>query len=455
LHLFVCNKLGGLSCSGHWIWGGGWLAQLGFHDFAGSTAVHMVGGLSAFIGAAILGPRIGKYDKNGKPRAIPGHNMTFAALGVFLLWFCWFGFNGASSYGVGTVDASGQYVSWGKWLSQIFVTTNLAPCVAADVCLIVTWIRYKKPDVSMCLNGCLAGLVAITAGCDAVTPVGAALIGAISGLIVIFGVEFLDKVIKVDDPVGAVAVHGMNGAFGTIAVGLFATKNGIWGAIAGNTTWGAAFKFLGVQFLGVISVAAWTALCMVVLFTVLKKTIGLRVSAQVELEGLDIHEHGLVSAYSGFAMEPDTILMEETIIPEIKETESPVYKEPSSAPVTVRERKMTQVTMLIRYEKLDALKQAMNSIGVAGMTITEVVGCGMQKIKEERALYRGDPVDVKLKPRLKVEIVISAIPVKTVIDKAKEVLYTGKFGDGKIFVTDVEDVIKVRTGENGYDALQD
>lgn len=304
--------------SGHWIWGGGWLADLGFHDFAGSAAVHLVGGISALIGAAMLGPRIGKYGKDGKPRAIPGHNLTFAALGVFILWFCWFGFNGSSTYGaVGLTDT----------MALVFVTTNMAPAVAATTCLIITWIRYKKPDVSMCLNGALAGLVAITAGCDVVSPLGAFFIGIIAGFVVVFGVEFLDKVVKIDDPVGAIAVHGFCGATGTILTGIFNTTDGIWGAFAGNTGWGAAFSYLGIQILGVVVVIAWVGATMLLTFYLLKKFMGLRVSAKEEIGGLDLYEHNLVSAYAGFDFADhtaDEYIAETPYLPTLQARQNPL-----------------------------------------------------------------------------------------------------------------------------------
>ncbi|MGN1099821.1 MAG: ammonium transporter [Christensenellales bacterium] len=422
--------------SGHWIWGGGWLAQLGFHDFAGSTAVHMVGGISAFLGALFLGPRIGKYDKDGNAKAIPGHNLTFAALGVFILWFCWFGFNGASTYGI-----DGQ----GTVASLVYVTTNIAPAAAATTCLAITWIKYKKPDVSMCLNGALAGLVAITAGTDMVSPVAAILIGVIAGFVVIYGCEFIEKKLKVDDPVGAVAVHGLCGAVGTILVGVFSFSNGLWGAAAGTISWAEAFSFLGIQVLGVLSVALWVTVTMGLVFYVIKKTIGLRVSAEEEIGGLDYYEHGLESAYAGFEMEHsalDSIKTEEFVAPASFKT---VTETASTSP------KLTKVTIIAQKSKFEILKAALNKIGVTGMTVTEVMGCGTQKGQ----LYRGSPVDIALIPKVKVDVVVSAVPVQVVVDTAKLVLNSGHIGDGKIFVYDVENVIKIRTGEEGYDALQD
>ena len=432
--------------SGHWIWGGGWLSQLGFHDFAGSTAVHMVGGVCAMIGAAILGPRIGKYDKNGKPRAILGHNITFAALGVFILWFCWFGFNGASTVGMDT-DALMETAG------RVFFNTNLAAAVACCTTLAVTWIRYKKPDVSMTYNAALAGLVGITAGCDAVSPVGAAVTGIICGVVIVFSVEFFDKVAKIDDPVGAVSVHCVCGALGTILTGLFAT---------GVTTekglfYGGGFRLLGVQALGVVSVAAYVAVIITIVFLAIKHTVGLRADREDELAGLDVSEHGLLTAYAGFSMMPDTIsddtddskpieVSGDTPVAEAVEVKRmPVFDE--TAP------KFTKVEIICRESRLEPLKTAMMDIGITGMTVSHVLGCGIQKGKPE--YYRGVQVEASLLPKVQVDIVVSKVPVRSVIETAKKVLYTGHIGDGKIFVYDVENVVKVRTGEEGYDALQD
>ena len=432
--------------SGHWIWGGGWLAQLGFHDFAGSTAVHMVGGVAAFIGAAILGPRIGKYGKDGKARAIPGHSLTLGALGVFILWFCWFGFNGCSTVALtGGADETA---------ARVFVTTNLAAAVATVTVMCITWVRYKKPDVSMTLNGSLAGLVAITAGCDVVTPMGAALIGIIAGFVVVFGIEFIDQVVKVDDPVGAVGVHGLCGATGTILTGLFAyytgnevTKEGLF--------YGSGAHMLLIQILGVVSVIAWVSVTMFIVFTILKKTIGLRVSAAEEIMGLDKPEHGLTSAYADFA---PVVSVLGTGLGEAQAQEHVAATPAEAIPVTKVSTEgstaaMHKVVILTRQSRFEALKNAMNEIGVTGMTLTNVAGCGQQKGAAE--YYRGVPVDVMLLPKIKLEIVVSAIPVEKVVETARKALYTGHIGDGKIFVYDVADVIKVRTGEHGFDALQD
>ena len=429
--------------SGHWIWGGGWLSQLGFHDFAGSTAVHMVGGVCACIGAWMLGPRIGKYDKGGKPRAIPGHNITFAALGVFILWFCWFGFNGASTV---AMDSDEAVTSAGL----IFFNTNLAAAVACCVTLIFTWCRYGKPDVSMTYNAALAGLVGITAGCDAVSPLGAAIMGAIFGIVIVLAVEFFDKVVKIDDPVGAVSVHGVCGALGTILTGFFATgvstEKGVF--------YGGGFHFLGVQALGVVSVAAYVAVIITVVFFLIKKTIGLRVSTEEEITGLDVTEHGLLTAYAGFAMLPDTTSEDAPVVVagDIPVAEAvPVKKMPTFDEGTGP--KFTKIEIICKESRLENLKNAMIGIGITGMTVSHVLGCGIQKGKPE--YYRGVPVEPTLLPKVQVDIVVSKVPVRAVIETAKKVLYTGHIGDGKIFVYDVENIVKVRTGEEGYDALQD
>ena len=441
--------------SGHWIWGGGWLAQLGFHDFAGSTAVHMVGGICALIGAAILGPRIGKYDKDGKPRAILGHNVTVAALGVFILWFCWFGFNGASTVGM---DSDAQVTRAGL----IFFNTNLAAAVACCTPLIFTWVRYGKPDVSMTYNAALAGLVGITAGCDTVSPVGAAIMGIVFGLLIVLAVEFFDKKAKVDDPVGAISVHGVCGSVGTILLGLFSTggvpdADGTFPVMKG-LFYGGGLKFFGVQLLGVVSVMVYVAVIITIVFLILKHTIGLRASAEDEIAGLDITEHGLLTAYAGIAMEPDTTALDYTgsITGDVPVSKA-VTVEKASAPAKKEHDgtspKFTKIEILCKEVRFEALKNAMVDLGITGMTVAHVMGCGQQKGKPE--YYRGVPVETTLLPKVQVDIVVSKIPVRTVIETAKKVLYTGHIGDGKIFVYDVENVVKVRTGEEGYDALQD
>ncbi len=444
----------------HWIWGGGWLSQLGFHDFAGSCAIHMVGGISALVGAKILGPRIGKFtkDKSGnivKVNAIPGHNITVGALGVFILWLGWYGFNGAAAT---TVDQ----------LGSIFVTTTIAPALATVVCMIFTWLKYGKPDVSMCLNASLAGLVAITAGCDVTDAFGAIVIGSVAGLLVVFGVWLLDYVLRVDDPVGAVAVHMMNGIWGTIAVGFFATNSAPEYSIAdanGNELvglfYGGGFKLLGLQLTGFVSVAAWTAVTITIVFLVIKATLGLRVSEEEEIIGLDPTEHGLPSAYAGFAiMDVSGDVMDVNENTDLGASEYaaaskakvdaavPVVSAPSVSPSGIH-----KVVIIAKLTSYDKLRKAMNDLGVTGMTVTQVMGCGIQKGAGEK--YRGAELDATLLPKVKVEVIVGKIPVDSVIETAKKTLYTGHIGDGKIFVYDVAQVVKVRTGEEGIAALQD
>lgn len=431
--------------SGHWIWGGGFLSKLGFHDFAGSTAVHMVGGIAALIGASILGPRIGKYSKDGKAHAIPGHSLTLGALGVFILWFAWFGFNGCS-----TVSMTGDESILAA--SKIFVTTNIAAATATCAVLIITWIRYKKPDVSMTLNGSLAGLVAITAGCDLVTPAGAFFIGLFAGFTVVFAVEFIEKKLKVDDPVGAISVHGVCGALGTILTGFFAVDGGLF--------YGDGFKFLGIQLLGVICVMAWVTITMIIVFNVIKKTVGLRVSAEEEIEGLDKKEHGLESSYADFMpMNPSLAGISysqssATITPPSSHIDDSTDTIPVIYNTSKTDAKFTKVVILTKQDRFERLKSSLDKLGITGMTVTNVLGYGMQKGATE--YYRGVALDeVTLLPQLKVEIVVCKIPVDTLIKVVKKSLYTGKIGDGKIFIEDIENVIKIRTNEEGYDALQD
>ena len=436
----------------HWIWGGGWLSQIGFHDFAGSCAIHMVGGITALIGAWMVGPRIGKFQKDSsgkivKVNAFPGHNITFGALGCFILWLGWYGFNGAAAVTI-------------PQLGSIFLTTTIAPSAATVVCMIFTWIKYGKPDVSMCLNASLAGLVAVTAGCDVVDAFGSLVIGSVGGLLVVFGVWFLDNVLRVDDPVGAVAVHCLNGMWGTFAVGLFATASAPEYAVAdsaGNVLtglfYGGGFRLLGLQMTGIASVALWTIVTMTIVFTLIKKIFGLRVSREEESLGLDITEHGLVSAYAGFAMSPEYV-EEEILMPVPELTEA---KEPEIVPEVTYEMKsgpkLSKIQIICKESKVEALKNALMGVGITGMTITHVLGCGAQKGKPE--YYRGVAVEANLLPKVQVDIVVSKVPVRTVIETAKKVLYTGHIGDGKIFVYNVENAVKVRTSEEGYDALQD
>lgn len=444
----------------HWIWGGGWLAQIGFHDFAGSCAIHMVGGISALIGAKILGPRIGKFtkDKDGKitkVNAFPGHNLPIGALGVFILWLGWYGFNGAAATSM-------------DQLGSIFVTTTIAPAVATVTTMIFTWIKYGKPDVSMCLNASLAGLVAITAPCDVTDAFGAIVIGIVAGLLVVFGVWLLDYKLRIDDPVGAVAVHCLNGIWGTIAVGLFATNTapgyGIADANGVELTglfYGGGFKLLGLQLLGFVAVAAWTTVTITIAFLIIKVTVGLRVSEEEEIVGLDAKEHGLASAYAGFSImdvsggimdvnentdlgESDYVAASDTK----KEAAVPVVEVPSVSATGIY-----KVVIIAKMNRYDILRKAMNDLGVTGMTVTNVMGCGIQKGAGE--MYRGVEMDATLLPKIKVEVVVSKIPVYQVIEAAKHALYTGHIGDGKIFVYNVDKVVKVRTGEEDFAALQD
>lgn len=440
--------------SGHWIWGGGWLYQLGFHDFAGSTCVHMVGGAIACLGAWMLGPRIGKYDKDGHARAIPGHNLTACALGVFILWFCWFGFNGASTVAMDGAEAA-------ETASLVFFNTNLAAATSTFAVMVFTWIRYGKPDVSMTLNGALAGLVAITAPCDCVSPFGSFVIGLVAGILVVLSVEFFDNKAKIDDPVGAVSVHGANGIFGTIAVGLFSTGSD---GVGKGLFYGGGFHQLGVQLLGVAAVLVYVLAVMFIAFKLIDKTIGLRVPAQVEIGGLDLHEHGLASAYSGFAISDVTNMTmdvnENTDLGEESYEAADEFRKNAAVPVHRTEAPskefdtgMYKVSIICRLSKFDALKQALNELGVTGMTMTQVMGCGVQKGTTER--YRGAVVDATLLPKVKVEVVISTITVDAVIEATRRTLYTGHVGDGKIFVFNVARVVKVRTGEENAAALAD
>ena len=438
----------------HWIWGGGWLSEMGFHDFAGSCAIHMVGGLSALIGAKILGPRIGKFtkDKNGKitkVNAFPGHNLPLGCLGVFILWLGWYGFNGAAATSL-------------EQLGSIFLTTTVAPAIATVVCMIFTWIKYGKPDVSMCLNASLAGLVGVTAGCDVVDAAGASLIGVASGLLVVFGVWLLDYKLHIDDPVGAVAVHMLNGIWGTIAVGLLATTSAPGNDTFTGLYYGGGFDLLGKQLIGVASVLAWTAVTITIAFLIIKATVGLRVSEEEEIIGLDATEHGLPSAYAGFSIMDisNTMTMDvnentdlgtddyELATPAQRDAAVKVVQTPTVAATGIY--KVVIIAKLSRYEKV---KRALNELGVTGMTVTQVMGCGVQKGAGE--MYRGAEIDATLLPKVKLEVVVSKIPVESVIETAKKVLYTGRIGDGKIFVYNVDKVVKIRTGEEDAAALAD
>ena len=429
-----------------WVWNSqGWLAQLGFHDFAGSAAIHSVGGITALIGAIMVGPRLGKYikDKAGKVKkvnAIPGHSVTLGALGCFILWFGWYGFNGAAAWD-------------GTSLASIFLTTTIAPAVATCTTMIFTWIKNGKPDVSMCLNASLAGLVGITAGCDALDAIGSTVVGVVSGILVVVAVELLDLKLHIDDPVGAVGVHLVNGVWGTIAVGLLANPAAPAG-LSGLFYTGDA-RLLGVQTLGIAAILVWTGVVMALTFLIIKKTIGLRVSPEEEIKGLDSTEHGLPSAYADFlpAVESldygyeDAVAVtgDAPVAEAVPVKKVPTFDEGSP--------KFTKVEIICKEARLESLKNAMMSIGITGMTVSHVLGCGAQKGKPE--YYRGVQVEANLLPKVQVDIVVSKVPVREVIETAKKVLYTGHIGDGKIFVYDVENVVKVRTGEEGYDALQD
>jgi len=446
----------------HWTWGGGWLAQMGFHDFAGSNCIHMVGGISALIGAALLGPRLGKFEKDEsgkivKVNAFPGHNLVAASLGVFILWLGWYGFNGAACTSV-------------DQLGSVFVTTTIAPALATVTCMIFTWLKYGKPDVSMCLNASLAGLVAITAPCDVTDAFGAIVIGAVSGLLVCFGVWFLDYKLRVDDPVGAVAVHMLNGIWGTLAVGLFATNAAPGYSIADSAgtemvglLYGGGFKLLGIQFIGMFSTAAWTAIAITATFVLIKMTLGLRVTEEEEILGLDSTEHGLASAYSGFAIMDvsNTLNMD---VNENTDLGVRAYEEANelqkrasvpvvAAPVYNSDSHIYKVVIIAKLSRYDKIRRAMNDLGVTGMTVTQVMGCGVQKGSGE--MYRGVEMDATLLPKIKLEVVISKIPVDDVIEAAKRALYTGHIGDGKIFVYTLDNVVKIRTGEEGPAALAD
>lgn len=419
----------------HWTWGGGWLAQIGFHDFAGSNCIHMVGGICALIGATMLGPRIGKFvkDSNGKitkVNAFPGHNLPLGCLGVFILWLGWYGFNGAAATSV-------------EELGSIFVTTTIAPSIATVVCMIFTWVKYGKPDVSMCLNASLAGLVGITAGCANVDAVGATIIGLVDGILVVIVVEFIDQKLKIDDPVGAVAVHGCNGIWGTVAVGLFDYNNGVF--------YGGGFHQLGVQVLGVVCIAAYTAVAMTIVFTILKHTIGLRVSAEEEIMGLDIAEHDLASAYADF-LPISATTMGGVTTETIDVTD---LRDKKLAPVIGGAKetggRYTKLTIMCKEDRFAILKDAMSQIGVTGMTVSHVMGCGTQKGKTGQ--YRGVKIDMNLLPQLQVDIVVSTVPPELVVEAAKKALYTGEYGDGKIFLYDVENVVRIRTNETGIAAL--
>jgi Amt family ammonium transporter len=436
---------------GHWIWGGGWLSDLGFLDFAGDTVVHSVGGWAALAGAMILGPRLGKYDKNGKAKAIPGHSMSLAVIGLFVLWLGWFGFNPGSTM---SFQNPADVV-------HILVTTNTAAIAAVLTSTVTSWLFIGKPDLGMTINGCLAGLVGITGSCAYVSVTSSLIIGAIAGVIVVFAVILFDRA-KIDDPVGATSVHLVCGVFGTICVGLFAKEGVTSLSTVNGLFFGGGASLLGIEIAGVLAVGAFVFASSALVWLVLKKIMGIRVSAAEEIQGLDIGEHGN-SAYPDFAIVAP--IMDSNIgngaaaaaVAEAPTKPAPVTVSPDEAiPVINKARpgaKMTKITVITNQDKFTRLEADLNEIGITGMTVTNVLGYGMQKGHTE--YYRGLPVKTRLLPKVQVDIVVCKIPVETVIGTIKKALYTANVGDGKIFVYDVENVIKIRTGEEGYDALQD
>lgn len=423
-----------------WVWNSqGWLYQIGFVDFAGSAVIHTVGGISSLIGIKFLGARIGKYVKdpatgNIVAKAIPGHNLTIGALGCFILWFGWYGFNGAAAT---SIDGIGG-------LGSIFLTTTIAPAAASLSTMAYTWIKNGKPDVSMTLNGSLAGLVAVTAGCASFDAFGALIVGLVAGILVVVSIEFIDIKLKLDDPVGAVSVHGVNGIWGTLAVGLFAVDGGL--------VYGGGTDLLLTQFVGIGSIILYTAIVMTIFFALIDRFHGLRVSAEEETIGLDLSEHALASSYAGFAMTSLDIVP--TLISTKVETEIvPINK---AIPVVDNSNPgapITKVTVITNQAKFYQLKTSLEAIGITGMTVIQVLGFGIQKGQPE--YYRGNPIEATLLPKVKIEIVVCKIPTETVVATIKTALYTGHIGDGKIFVHAVENVHRISTGEEGYDALQD
>ena len=429
---------------GHWVWGGGWLADLGFRDFAGDAVVHSLGGWSALAGAMLLGPRIGKYGKDGKPRAIPGHSMSLAVIGLFVLWLGWFGFNPGSTMSFQNPSD----------VMHILMTTNTAAIAAVVTSTATSWLLLKKPDLGMTVNGCLAGLVGITGSCAYVSVESSLLIGALSGILVVFAVQFFDRV-HIDDPVGATAVHLCCGVFGTICVGLFSQAGVTSLSTVDGLFFGGGFGPLGVQLLGVVVIGAFSFLSSGLVWLVLKKTIGIRVSPEEEIQGLDIGEHGNV-AYPDFALAAETV--------EGGFSPAPISAAPASQAVPVEKAvpvehletpgaKITKVTILTNPNKFSALQEALDGLGITGITVTNVFGYGVQH--GHTVFFRGNPVESRLLPKVKIDIVVCKVPVETLLATVQKTLYTGNIGDGKVFLFDVEDVLKIRTGERGYDALQD
>ena len=427
---------------GHWIWGGGWLAKLGFQDFAGDTVVHSVGGWAALSGALILGPRIGKYGKDGKPRAIPGHNMSLAVIGLFVLWLGWFGFNPGSTMSFQNPSD----------VMHILFTTNASAVAAVLTSTIASWIVIGKPDLGMTVNGCLAGLVGITASCAYVSIPVSLLIGAVAGVIVVLLVGFFDR-LGIDDPVGATSVHLGCGVFGTICVGLFAKEGATSLSTVNGLFYGGGAKLLGTELLGIVAVGAFVFAAASLTWFILKKTIGIRVTAKEEIAGLDIGEHGNI-AYPDFALVTEMSDYDDEAPTEASDAPAKV---PVNEAVVVEHHEaidsgISKATIIMNQSKFSQLQDALESIGITGMTVTNVFGYGVQK--GHKAFFRGAPIETRLLPKIKIDVVISKIPVNTLVTTVQKVLYTGNIGDGKIFIYDVRDVVKVRTGEQGYDALQ-
>lgn len=433
-----------------WIWHSqGWLNWLGFHDLAGGTAIHLCGGLAVLLGAKMVGPRTGKYSKDGKARAIQGHSIPLAALGFFTLWFCWFGFAG------GMIQDLNEDTM--ELLGKILVNVNLSAAVCVCTVMLVTWLKYGKPDVVLSLNGILMGLVVISAGADTVSPISTMVIAILAGVLMVFAMEYIDEVLKIDDPVGSFTVHGIGGAMGTLMVGLFSdgsATRGMRGLLMGG-----GFRLLGVQLLGIVAVGAWVGVTMYLVLKGIRKGNGLRVSAENEMLGLDGSENGLMSAYPNFALLPDPASFDysedkvkQIPVPAAKTEDTEDDAEDEEVTVKKKGRKLTQVTIICNQAKLEALKDGLNAIGVSGITITNVMGCGVQKGRNR--YFRGIPVGMQLLPKIRVDVVVAKIPVEKIVETARKILYTGNIGDGKIFVYDVENVIKVRTGEEGYVALQ-
>lgn len=463
----------------NWVWGGGWLATLGktfglghgVVDFAGSAVVHSMGGMLALSGAIVLGPRIGKFRKDGTARAFPGHNIPMAIIGTIILFFCWFAFNAGS-----TLSASDFR------LSVVATNTMIAGAIGGLVAMFYMWIKFGKPDPSMTANGTLAGLVAVTAPCAFINAVSALIIGAVAGILVCLAVPFIENKLKLDDPVGAISVHGVNGFWGMLAVGLFADGtygdglNGVSGGVRG-LLFGDASQLLA-QLVSLAVLIVWGFGVSLVFFKILDKVWGLRISPEDELEGLDLPEMGVLAYPDSVraASELDYDMADNAPIPQLARfnhrlaTGGALYAAPKMSnvpldravpvelitqPVSMMasDVKITKIDIITKQSKFEVLKEAMNDIGIAGMTVTQVLGCGIQKGKTE--YYRGVEKEINLLPKVQVAIVVSKVPVRKVIETAKKVLYTGHIGDGKIFVYDVENVIRVRTGEEGYDALQD